>query len=349
MNNSKRAGIFRLQCHITARCSNHCAVCYLKNGSSYYQELNHEMPLESWKNIFSQLINFGHKYSMDVLVSLTGGDPFLYTDFVNLIKYLRRVKLPFEIMGNPEGLTLKMAGFLKMSGVKSYQLSLDGASPEIHDRLRGKMGHFEKTLKAIEVLKAIGIPCVIKATISKANANEIEKIIGLVSQLEISSFGFARMTPYRKSDQQYLFDPDEYRDFLERVHQAYRNMVQKGTKTNFIYKDSLFKLLFFEKGEIEIVNDGLVHDGCSIGFLGLSVLADGTVYSCRHLPISIGKIPDQSIEDVFFDAPFQEKARNLENYEKCHTCPLLNVCRGNPCMSHALTGNPFYPDPQCWR
>ena len=53
--------------------------------------------------------------------------------------------------------------------------------------------------------------------------------------------------------------------------------------------------------------------------------------------------------DIFYNSPLLNKLKDLSNYEKCSECKIVKTCRGNPCISYAVTENPFSPDPQCWR
>lgn len=91
-----------------------------------------------------------------------------------------------------------------------------------------------------------------------------------------------------------------------------------------------------------------IFDGCYIGWTGLAILPNGTVYPCRRLPISIGKVPEQSLRDIFVKNELLDKFRTLNAFEKCGKCKYRNWCRGCPAVASALTGNPFAPDPNCW-
>ncbi len=93
----------------------------------------------------------------------------------------------------------------------------------------------------------------------------------------------------------------------------------------------------------------MIYNGCGIGSSILTVLADGTVYSCRRLPIQIGKVPEQSIKDIFINSPEHNKMRQVEKMQKCSKCELLQFCRGCPAVAYAIYGDYMAPDPQCWK
>lgn len=85
------------------------------------------------------------------------------------------------------------------------------------------------------------------------------------------------------------------------------------------------------------------------GYLGLSILENGTVLACRRLPIPIGKVPHQRIRDIFILSRKLNEMRRIERLEKCKDCELLLYCRGCRAVTYGITGDYFKPDPQCWK
>ncbi len=93
-----------------------------------------------------------------------------------------------------------------------------------------------------------------------------------------------------------------------------------------------------------------VFRGCPIGIYLLVIVADGVVYPCRRLPVRIGKVPQQSLREIFIKSKELNKMRDIGKMEKCRKCDLLQYCRGCPAVAYgASDGNYFAPDPQCWR
>ena len=61
---------------------------------------------------------------------------------------------------------------LKASGIKMVALSLDGASPGVHDDFRRQDGAFEGVMRATALLREHGIPFLINSSFTKRNEAE---------------------------------------------------------------------------------------------------------------------------------------------------------------------------------
>jgi radical SAM protein with 4Fe4S-binding SPASM domain len=89
--------------------------------------------------------------------------------------------------------------------------------------------------------------------------------------------------------------------------------------------------------------------GCYCGWTGISVLADGTVLGCRRLPLSVGKLPEQSFEKVFLGSKLLRKFRRRASFAECGSCDMYKYCRGCPAYAYSVTGSPFAANPICFR
>jgi len=92
-----------------------------------------------------------------------------------------------------------------------------------------------------------------------------------------------------------------------------------------------------------------ITSGCSIGVNGLSVLADGTVYPCRRLPIPIANIREQTIAEIFIENSLLNQFRDFHNLKDCGECNNVTYCRGCRAIAYAVTGSAFAGDPQCFK
>jgi len=352
-SNLESRPIFGLQWHLTAKCQQNCFHCYMKNEPTYKSELENELSFEDCLRVLDDFIFINKEWGAQGSLHFSGGDPLLKPEIYKLIEYARSRGLLVGILGNPNLLTYSVANRLKDAGLIRYQVSIDGME-ETHDRLRGKEGLFQKTLEAIQILNDTGIRSVVMFTLSRTNFPELIDVIRLVSQMKVAAFDFARLVPIGAGTflRSQMLSPEEYRRLLIEVLSEYTALQGKGSQTRFGRKDHLWKLLYYEMGLFkrpDQESQSLVYDGCAIGIRTLSVLADGTVYACRRLPIAVGKVPKESIREIFINSPELNKMREIEKMEKCGKCELLNYCRGCPAVAYGVSGNYFSPDPQCWK
>ena len=80
----------------------------------------------------------------------------------------------------------------------------------------------------------------------------------------------------------------------------------------------------------------------------MTILSNGEVHACRRCESLIGKVPEQSLYDIFFGTELNEY-RKYDEFTKCSKCELLRFCRGCPAVTKCLTGNFYGIDPQCWK
>jgi radical SAM protein with 4Fe4S-binding SPASM domain len=195
---------------------------------------------------------------------------------------------------------------------------------------------------------------VVMFTLSKLNSEDLFDVMRLVDILGVNAFAFARLSTNpvisTKISPQETFTPQEYREFLLRVQRLIQELQVKGTKTGFTLKDHLWKLLLYEQGKFKLCSDnnGKIVSGCHLGERDLALLADGTVFACRRFNSPIGKMPQQSVLEVFTSDKL-DHYRNIQKLEACSKCPLLCYCRGCPAVAFGASGGNFFaPDPQCW-
>jgi MoaA/NifB/PqqE/SkfB family radical SAM enzyme len=93
-----------------------------------------------------QVAEFGSPPPMFVL---TGGDPFQRPDLFDLVRHGAALGLPVAV--SPSGTPTLTAGSLaglRDAGARAISLSLDGSTPQVHDRFRGVPGVFDATVQA---------------------------------------------------------------------------------------------------------------------------------------------------------------------------------------------------------
>jgi radical SAM/SPASM domain protein of ACGX system len=346
---------FVIQWHVTGLCDQSCLHCYMVNDpESHKRELTKELSFADCKAIIDSFIEFCEVAGARPTINFTGGDPILRPDFFEILQYASSKGIRLAIMGNPFHLNVENINRMKELGVASYQVSIDGME-KMHDSIR-KPGSFSATVKAIELLIKCGMRSVVMFTLTKKNHDDLFSVMRMVDSLGVNAFAFARLSSnpmiYKKIPRQEAeFTPLEYRQLLVDAQNLIDELRVKGSKTYFTLKDHLWKLLLYEQGKFKLEPnpDGQIISGCHIGGRDLAVLADGTVFACRRFNSPIGKMPQQSVLEVFTSKEL-DRYRETERFEICSKCPLLCYCRGCPSVAYGSSGGNFYaPDPQCWR
>jgi radical SAM/SPASM domain protein of ACGX system len=308
------------------------------------------MPFNKMEKVVESCIEMSDKFGMQPYFYITGGDPILHKDFWKLASLLKEKNITFAILGNPFHLNDEICKKLYDYGCRKYQLSLDGKR-ETHDMFR-KKGSFDITLEKIDCIKKSKMYCAIMSTVSSANINDFPELIDLVAKKNVDVFAFGRYCPTSgQKSEEYHISPLEYKEFMEKCYNKFREHKIKGCKTTFQLKDHLWTLFLYEKGIFRISekhNPKYIYDGCHCGIGHMTILPNGDVYACRRMESKIGNVFETSMYDLFNGAELDEY-RRFEKFEKCGKCELRGYCRGCPAVSFGYTGNMYAPDPQCWK
>jgi molybdenum cofactor biosynthesis enzyme MoaA len=114
-------------------------------------------------------------------VLLTGGEPFLAPDLTELVGAAARWT-PVTILTNAmvfqRGARRRTLERLDPADV-SMQVSLDSATPALHDRHRGR-GSFERARRGIELLRTLGFRVKVAATVEAEDAAEEQRLHALL-------------------------------------------------------------------------------------------------------------------------------------------------------------------------
>lgn len=345
-----------LQWHLTDRCGRRCRHCYVQDGEGR-ASLSAEMDLETCREVVGMHVRLCRRLTAETGLGfeprfvLSGGDPLLHPHLHEVLGEIARRGLETTLLGNAEGLDAAAAAALRAAGVTSFQASLDGLEAT-HDAIRGA-GSFGATLEGFDRLAAAGVRTAVMATVHRENLEDLPALAELVARRGIGTFAFARAVALGRGRELDLdIAPLEYRAFLVGMRETERRLEGEGRATRFPRKEHLFTLLLHELGELRLVpgsRPGKTTGGCHMGGSFLVLLPDGTAMACRRFPSPIGRVPDQSLAELFLASPEMAAYRRVRDYEKCGRCELLLACRGCPAVAWGRSGSHRAPDPQCWK
>jgi len=123
-------------------------------------------------------------------VNITGGEPFLSPNLIEIIKILisKNPKVRIIISTNgfaTELIKSKMKEILLIKPDIGLGISLDGLG-EVHDQVRGIVGGFQKVMSTISALKELGIKNLRLAfTAGDYNIHELDKVYKLSKELGV--------------------------------------------------------------------------------------------------------------------------------------------------------------------
>ena len=89
---------------------------------------------------------------------------------------------------------------------------------------------------------------------------------------------------------------------------------------------------------------------CTAGDTLITVQPNGDLYPCRRMPIRVGNIMEIPLIKLYYESDLFRALRDKTRISNgCKNCFYSKLCRGGlKCLSYAITGDPFKPDPGCW-
>jgi len=333
---------FIIQWHPTERCNWHCKHCYRE--SRFVKELD----FKSLKDILRQclqLLNAINITGPRVHMNICGGEPFLRKDLFKLLTLIDKHKDLFrvQILTNGSLITDEISKDLKkIRTLSPIQVSLEGLQ-DTNDEVRGK-GSFEKVVKAINLLKKNNIPTRVSLTLTRKNLPEIEKLAIYLKGIGVTSFGIRRYVPIGAGKQleKDMLSPLEIKEFYCKREELKKKLDEHK---KFIISYGCEDGIFLNQSGRYYCQCGVVKGN------HLTIFANGDILACRRFPEVVGNALKKDMLNIHFTSDNLSKYRNLENaHPLCKKCPNFKFCLGGAkCISSAYFGNPFAPDPQCWR
>lgn len=332
---------YTLQWHLLNQCKMNCHHCYIADRQQ-------KMSLVQFTKGLGNYVDFLKYFKLQGRIYFTGGDPLLHKSFKKIVEMTVRQDISFAVMGNYHCLTPAIVRFFKKSGIRFYQLSIDGLKTN-HETNRGK-GTFDKVLEAIDLLESSGITTVVNMTVTHQNINDVVPLIKLLATTKLSRFDTTRVVPIGSAHQQkdQMITPARYKRLLQSILQTEAILKKENVKLQIGKKDHLWKLLYEESDKLAIDLQDMYH-GCGMAIRHLTILPNGDILPCRKLELPIGNILAQPLKDIFLqDKVVDEICRN-KLVKGCSKCKLKNVCRGCPSVTYAYYHNLNNRDPQCWK
>jgi len=175
--------------HLTDRCELNCDHCLRDPGLKPV-----DLPLELLESVLDQakaLYRTKH-------VGLTGGEPTLHPDFGKVIDAVVDRGMTWHMVTNAHhfdhAMQLLEARRERLDGLTEINFSLDGASEETHDSVRGA-GSFRKVMCAAALCHMRRVPFLLQMAVNARNAHQVEEMAMLASKLGASSQAFALTQP----------------------------------------------------------------------------------------------------------------------------------------------------------
>lgn len=196
-------GKTRILWEITPRCNMKCKHCLFFDNNK--KDLKKEL---STNEIFKIIDNVSKDSSVNV-IWISGGEPLLRKDIVEICNYISQKGIKPSISTNGILLTKDLVEKLHKAGVDYIHLSIDGSNSVTHNRIRGIDSAFEKLMEAMDVLKNSEVKTGASFMVTEESINEIDEVLELAQEKSLSVISFYLIAELGRGNKNFRNDKKE--------------------------------------------------------------------------------------------------------------------------------------------
>lgn len=238
-----------LDLKVTYHCNNDCVYCCQERE---LRSIKSDLDINIIKKILLVEDNIDK-------VVLTGGEPTLNEDIIEIIKSVREKGIP-EIQLQSNAKKLGDSKYLEeviRAGVNSFGISLHGHTKNIHESFTGTKGSFDEVICALKNIRKYQVPVALNCVITKHNLSNLNEIVCYISDNHLAEsiqFAFIHMTGKAENS------VDDY-ERISVVAREIRKVIEKHRNEELkIYTEAIPFCLMYgcEKNVSELYNVGEV-------------------------------------------------------------------------------------------
>ena len=318
---------------LTHRCPLACPYC---SNPLELTAKERELTTAQWADVFRQAADMGV-----LQLHLSGGEPASRRDLEELTAAAREAGLYTNLITSGIGLTEKRLRALEAAGLDHVQLSLQGVTAAMADRIGGYKGGFDRKMHVAEWIARIGFPLTLNAVMHRDNLDDLPATLDMAERLGARRIEVACV---------------QFQGWALKNREALQPDRAQVERAKAVVRDATARL----KGRlvIDFVPPDYYSDfpkACMNGWgsTGLNVTPDGTVLPCHaaetipHLRFE--RVTDMPLSTIWHDSPAFNAYRGTDFLpEVCQSCDRREVDFGGcRCQAMALLGDPAAPDPVC--
>ncbi|WP_069765147.1 mycofactocin radical SAM maturase [Streptomyces sp. LUP47B] len=315
---------------LTYACNLACVHCLSSSGRRDPRELT----TAECKAVIDELERMQVFY-----VNIGGGEPTVRPDFFELIDYATRHHVGVKFSTNGVRITPEAARRLAASDYIDVQISLDGATAEVNDAVRGS-GSYDTALRAMTNLRDAGFGGFkLSVVMTRHNIGQLDAFEELADRYG-AQLRITRLRPAGRGADTW----GELHPLPEQQRELYEWLLSHGESV--LTGDSFFHLSGYGDGALPGLNL------CGAGRVVCLIDPVGDVYACPfaiHENFLAGNVRSPGgFQQVWQHSELFEELRSPQSGGACTSCSAYDSCRGGCMAAKFFTGLPLDgPDPEC--
>ena len=340
----------------TVRCNLACAHCR-RLESKDAGEADHSTA--QGEAMIDQLAELGRRQPQMPVLVFSGGEPFCRRDLFMLMERAKQQGIILALATNGTTINREKAQQIHDSGVARVSVSLDGATAEVHDKMRQIPGAFDRAVEGIRHLHEASVPFQINVTLTKQNVHQLGDVYELAKALGAVAVHIFMLVPVgcgqvlAETD---MLSPQQYEQIMRDIYQLEsRGEIQIKVTCGPHYeriKRQLARSMPVRASQETphgvTTSPHPQSKGCLAGLGVLFVSHRGDVYPCGYLPVNCGNILETRLIEIWDRSEDLARMRDVAALEgKCGVCEYRQVCGGCRARAFGMTGDYMGEEPFC--
>lgn len=281
------AGPAKVFWEITHRCNSRCINCDM-----WQKKAPSEMTTSQALDVVRQIAEIGALH-----ISISGGETFLRKDVFEILESAKKAGLRLSVNTNALLLNEEKIKRLCELGIESTYISLDGATPESNEAIRGIKEGFSRVLDSVRFFKKYSkygkSKVLINTTINHLNAFELREIADVVSNTGADGWTMSvvqNVDIYKPKPEVLLTGDDmtEIENALKDIQKKYPRLLPHMSEYFSNFRNSALN------------PDRLYKYRCVAGYLTMMIHPNGDIFTCPVAFEKAGNLLDKSLSEIWY-------------------------------------------------
>jgi len=313
---------------LTHRCNLRCIMC--TSWTETWDERD-ELSTDELIRIIAQAKPLGLAN-----LKLFGGEPTLRRDLEDIIKHAAGLDIRCTLVTNGT-LIEKRAPLLVEAGLSEIDLSLDASSPELHDKIRGVPGTWQRTMRGLELMRqaaaALNRPLVIRVNtvVMRQNYHDMPRLVQMLAACGVDEITLNPVIPQmdnrRAQSAEYTLLPEDIRRYNDEVAPRiaeYAAGYRLSAETDRLYIYGTSEADIAKAAQCRYV-ERLQIQRCFKPWYYMVIRENGDIVGCNTVKRSaglMGNVREATIEEIWFSEAYLTFRANCKppQLEGCENC-----------------------------
>jgi len=299
------------------RCNLRCQHCYIPPERRASRR-DPELSLAEIKRILDEVTDAGCLWLL-----LTGGEPLLRKDFLDVYSYAKHKGLILTIFTNGTLLTPRIADYLAEWRPFNVEITLYGATQETYERVTGIPGSYACCRRGIDLLLDRNVPLGLKTMVMTLNHHELDEMKSLAAELGVKFRIDGIINP--------ALDGSDRPIFFRLTPEEIVALDKADPERARLWQDQLQKNQVIPQSDQRILH-------CGAGKQGFHIDASGQLSICQTIRKPAYNLLSGSFREGWDQFLPKLIARQFDDDFPCLSCDLRFVCAQCPAEVELMPG-----------